>query len=615
MKKVSAFFKIVLLIAVLIQVTVLSIEYGANLIAVRKNLGKSGQWRGANFNQSQRVADYIEFLNRNIPDNARVVLPSFLGDSKILITPYMQFFLAPRQVINCTSLECMQSVSRDESYIIITGNLPVDLYPNASYTMFDDNWGLILPTNNPSGRFSEIITFNSVGEFIRSGIPSFVWVAMLTLSGTLLVLSILPRQKYILSAALGYGLGLGLFSIGVVVLSIVKHQFDSESIIITTAVLFGVAICVFFVGRVLSKNGDSQIIATPANDKFDFWPGLLVILGVIAFGLAVGKGYHRIDAIQIWGAKGYGIASVGSLDLVTEWGTNTLAYPLHVIALIASFRTLFGDLLPSSKLIFSGYYLALMIICYDALLNVSVKRWLSGLGILLVVTAPVVFQHGTIGYANLPLTYYLLSGILLLLPVFVTRSSQMNMLLSGVFLACAAWTRPEGLMLSLSGIVLYVLLGITYRKDLISWQKILGVLAPLFFYLIIWQIIQIKIYPEPLAKSNLTQQALEQNFVGEFHIKEILFITLGVFSIIAAIFILVYYKNISYISKAMIFFGVLFMLLIIGMYYLTSYDTVNDLGWWVSSGLNRMIFPGIFIFGLGIIVGINDILKAMKPAK
>ena len=62
-----------------------------------------------------------------------------------------------------------------------------------------------------------------------------------------------------------------------------------------------------------------------------------------------------MDSIQIWGAKGYGIAITGSIKDVTDWETNTLAYPLHVPVLVAFFRLLSGDLLPSSKLIFSGF--------------------------------------------------------------------------------------------------------------------------------------------------------------------------------------------------------------------------------------------------------------------
>ena len=62
--------------------------------------------------------------------------------------------------------------------------------------------------------------------------------------------------------------------------------------------------------------------------------------------------------------KGYGIAAARSLDTVAKWGTNTLPYPLHVPVLIASFRMLFGEVLPAAKMLFSAYYLALVVLIY-----------------------------------------------------------------------------------------------------------------------------------------------------------------------------------------------------------------------------------------------------------
>ena len=58
----------------------------------------------------------------------------------------------------------------------------------------------------------------------------------------------------------------------------------------------------------------------------------------------------------------------------------------------------------------------------------------------------------------------------------------------------------------------------------------------------------------------------------------------------------------------MIATGGLFSAMILGIYYLTSYDTSNDLSWWVTSGLNRMVFPGIILAWMGVVVAIHDLL-------
>ena len=84
--------------------------------------------------------------------------------------------------------------------------------------------------------------------------------------------------------------------------------------------------------------------------NFDIWPLIFTGLGAIVIALAVGKGYHRLDAIQIWGVKGYGIAADGTLKTVTNWGANTLAYPLHIPVLIAAPYDNSPQLLPVARL-------------------------------------------------------------------------------------------------------------------------------------------------------------------------------------------------------------------------------------------------------------------------
>ncbi|MFN2128465.1 MAG: hypothetical protein ACK2TU_11470, partial [Anaerolineales bacterium] len=74
------------------------------------------------------------------------------------------------------------------------------------------------------------------------------------------------------------------------------------------------------------------------------------------------------------------------------------------------------------------------------------------------------------------------------------------------------------------------------------------------------------------------------------------------------IFVFIFYKFISRSAMVMIAIGGLFLLMIVGMYYLTSYDLANDLSWWVTSGMNRMIFPGIILLWLGLTGAFHDIL-------
>lgn len=627
MKKWFALITAVLLLGVLYQVTNLSVTYGQNLIAIRNNLGKSGSWRGANFNQSQKVADYIEFLQQNIPANARVILPSFGGDSKVLVNPYMQFFLAPREVLNCLNIECLQTISREDTYIVILGNLPKDLFSDTPYIMFDEHWGLLPPDDYTSENISEMVSFTSLGAIILAGVGPLLWIAALILSGSTVAILLYPGQERLLTIAFGYGLGFSLFSIGIILVNLVGFNLNTLLIIVMTMIIMVLPCSILFWRNRKLESENPQPGSGPKKIKFDFWTIIFIGLSGIATIFAVGKGYHRIDAIQIWGAKAYGIAADGTFAGVTNWGTNTLAYPLHIPGLIAAFRVLFGDLLPSSKLIFCGYYLATMMVGYFTLLGMGVRRWLSGLAVVLLFTTPIIFQHGTIGYANLPLTFYLLCGVVVFLPVFAGRITLGNLLLSGLFFASAAWTRPEGLILSIicAGLLLFL---VHFDKNhSFCWRKALIFLAPLLVYLVFWQVIKQQMYPDPLTKSNLASDALLQIIRGDFHIRELFFIikfllqemvspnvwgALGVILLFAAFPVLFFRKSVSRAAKVMIATGGLFLAMIIGMYYLTSFDSAQDLSWWVTTGLNRMIFPGLVLLWLGIIGAYQDLSKVTR---
>jgi len=62
---------------------------------------------------------------------------------------------------------------------------------------------------------------------------------------------------------------------------------------------------------------------------------------------------------------------------------------------------------------------------------------------LCLALTPLLFEHATLGYANLPYTAYLVLGCGEAVQGIVTQDSR-RQVLSGVLLGLAAWTRPEG---------------------------------------------------------------------------------------------------------------------------------------------------------------------------
>jgi len=162
--------------------------------------------------------------------------------------------------------------------------------------------------------------------------------------------------------------------------------------------------------------------------------------------LSVGRSYSAWDAIAIWSIKGYGIAREGTIFAGAQWGAHGLSYPQNIPLLIASFKLLGGDLLPGSKLIFPLFYASLIAGCYQFWRHFKIPSSIAGLGALFVASIPVVFEHSTIGYVNLPFATYIALGCFLAIMGISDQDSK-KQAISGILFGFACWTRPEGIFL------------------------------------------------------------------------------------------------------------------------------------------------------------------------
>ena len=167
---------------------------------------------------------------------------------------------------------------------------------------------------------------------------------------------------------------------------------------------------------------------------------------ILSMILSIGRAYSTWDAAAIWSVKGYGIASEGTIFAGATWGAHGLSYPLNIPLLIAAFDVLGGDLLPGSKLIFPLFYGSLLLGCIALWRKHGVPHFFLTLGTLLIASVPVIFEHSTMGYANLPFSTYLLLACIMTIEGNV-QSDRGLQLMGGVLFGLAAWTRPEGVFL------------------------------------------------------------------------------------------------------------------------------------------------------------------------
>jgi hypothetical protein len=601
-----------------------------DLNAVRLTLGMPALWRSAYFSQGEKFAGYVAFLNENIPIEGRVVLPpSSYGPKLVGNTPSMQFFLSPRQVINCLDLECAANLSVENTYLLVVDDFPGDVVTQrfGRQLMFDERWGLLQPPGTELAGLPAQRGFSSLVGILVAAFWPVLWLGVLSLSGSFLVSSLIPSGASIPTAmrlGLGYSLGLSALTAGLAFTWLFGAPLVMSIVLWVTGLLVASSLALAWLRRAKPA---SRLTPGPRPLKpelLDPWLALFCLLAGLAAIISAGKGYFSTDEILLWGAKGYGLAATSSLARIQDWGTNTVVYPLHIPLLIAAFKVLFGDTLPAAKLAFSGYYLALLLTVYSFLVWKGLRRRNAGLATLLLATVPLVFRHATIAYANLPLSSYLVSALLILsvaaespngikgTQAALTPSSLF--LLSGIFFAAAAWTRPEGLWMAV--LVLLALLAY-YQRRLPKPKGALLILVPLVLYTIFWMVLKAAVYTQPARQADLVGNAIAHTLAGDLPLDEIVYIlrslvaglldlrTWGILGFVLLLLVLSpFHKGNPRRPGAqpLVVAGLVYLVAVIGIYILTIYDTVHDISWWVSTGMERMLLPAMLLLWLGSVL-------------
>ncbi len=281
-------------------------------------------------------------------------------------------------------------------------------------------------------------------------IESPLILAAIYLLGYLFVRTILKRSDWLIAISLSLGLGGGLLTWVLFLLSWAGLPFTSLTIILSylgLVIIFGIG--VFWTGRVPAEGSKPQS-GLPDFRPVQLWlaRGAWAIIGILILSttiLAVGLSYYSWDAIANWSVKGYGMALEGSIFAGAKWGSVGLSYPFNQTMLIGIFRIFGGDSLPGSKLMFPLFYISLLLGCYRFWRKRKVHHLEASLGALLLASTPIMFNHATIGYSNLSFTLYLCLGLLWIIEGGLDEDKRKGFL-GSILLAFSIWTRPEGLL-------------------------------------------------------------------------------------------------------------------------------------------------------------------------
>lgn len=272
--------------------------------------------------------------------------------------------------------------------------------------------------------------------------------------GWLFLRAVLQGSDHLWFLSTALGLGCGLLTYALFVLSWIGVSINKVSVLAAAASLAAIFAIVSFCQARPQREGQSGRPSLRTGSfrwtkgEVALWLiiGLLVLWAAI---LAVGLSYYTWDDIHTWAVAGYGIALEGSVLAAAHWGDAGLLYPLNAQLAIAVFRILDGDLLPGSKLLFPALYASLLVGCHRFLRGKSVHGIVSVGAMVLLGSTPIMFTHATMGYTNLMFTFYVVIGSLWCEEA-VNEASRRKAIIGGTLIALGIWTRPEGLVMAAS---------------------------------------------------------------------------------------------------------------------------------------------------------------------
>lgn len=280
-----------------------------------------------------------------------------------------------------------------------------------------------------------------------------------------------------------------------------------------------------------------------------------------------------------------------------------MGYPLNISLGIAMLRLLQGDAEPLSKLIFTLFLISVCLGILQFWLGLGVPPGHAVLAASFLSTVPVVFQHGTIGYVNLPFACYLTLGTIYLLEG-IGEGSKSKQALGGLLLALSAWTRPDGLPISM-----LVLIGILGAKAACSWRSphLWAVCGPLVAVAGPWQVYSWAVAPGAAQAATVDVVAGFMSGVarGQWKLDSFYWIARfaggqltdptvwGVALPVGLLLILMRRKAVADrtrpISFALLIVTLVVSLQVVLFYYLLSFSA--DLIYWLGTDINRMMLP------------------------
>ena len=298
-------------------------------------------------------------------------------------------------------------------------------------------------------------------------ILDLVILAALFILGYAVVRLILGRSGPLVTASLAFPIGAGTITWLLFLISWQRVPLTILTVVITYTAALALALLLF---RVVNRRRSSEAKqADRISDGSSKWPAratwaLLTAFLIVVVALAIGRSHSRWDAAAGWIVKGYGIALQGDIRGAARWGAWGLAYPLNIPLLVSLHRLITVDALPGSMFMFPLFAFSAAVGIYRFWRRSGVGSWARLLGVGLFIANPLVLLHSTIGYANLPVTTYVVLGTCWMIEG-LDSGRKAYLFIGSLLFGLASWTRSDALAYGLFTISLLVIVYWLARKS------------------------------------------------------------------------------------------------------------------------------------------------------
>jgi nitrogen fixation-related uncharacterized protein len=167
------------------------------------------------------------------------------------------------------------------------------------------------------------------------------------------------------------------------------------------------------------------------------------------------------------------------------------------------------------------------------------------------------------------------------------------------------------------------------KQDTLTNRTWILLSLPILLYGFFWWTVKSRVYPDPMKDEEILRIAVDKLSHGELHLSQGLYLPVqwffrlwrvdiwGVSGIILIVLIgLWFFTNMKQQAIPNLYglSGLLMTLMIIGIYYLLSFDPKHDLSWWVNTGFDRMSLPGFLFLLYGLISSFFSTRVVQRPS-